>query len=46
MSVLMDIFAVIGIMTTFTVAWWAMLESQIDIPGVNEPGYRRKGKRK
>lgn len=30
MSLLFDIFAVIGIMATFTVAWWAMIESQGD----------------
>lgn len=28
MSLLMNIFAVIGIMATFTVCWWAMIESQ------------------
>tara|TARA_R100000458_G_C8260505_1_gene236052 strand:+ start:1099 stop:1242 length:144 start_codon:yes stop_codon:yes gene_type:complete len=39
-SLIMDIFAVIGILATFTVFWWAMIEAQTDIPGVNEPSSR------
>ncbi len=30
----------------FCIFWWAMIEAQTDIPGVNEPGYRRKGEKK
>ena len=37
MSILIDILAFIGAMSIFIVFWWAMIEAQTDIPGVNEP---------
>lgn len=46
MNLLFEIFAVIGVLALFVVSWWAMIDSQTEIPGVNEPGYgRRKGKK-
>ena len=40
MSILIDILAFIGAMSIFIVFWWAMIEAQTDIPGVNEPSSR------
>lgn len=39
-------FAILGVLALTALFWWAMIESQTDIPGVNEPGYRRKGDKK
>lgn len=36
MSLIIDIFAVIGIMATFTVFWWAMIEAQEQAAAENE----------
>ena len=46
MSLLFDLFAMIGVLSLVVIFWYGMIESQEDIPGVNEPGYRRKGERK
>ena len=37
MNVLMDIFILVGILAFVCFAWWAMIEAQTRIPGVNEP---------
>ena len=46
MSLVLSIFAFVGINALVCVFWYAMIESQEDIPGVNEPGSRRKGEKK
>ena len=46
MSILMSIVTLVGITALVGVFWWAMIEAQTYIPGVNEPGCSRKGERK
>ena len=40
MSILMSIVTLVGIIALVCVFWWAMIEAQTDIPGVNEPSSR------
>ena len=37
MSILISIFTLIGITGLVCVFWWAMIEAQKNIPGINEP---------
>ena len=46
MSILLTILGLLALSVVVCVVWWAIIEAQTDIPGVNEPGYRRKGERK
>lgn len=37
MNIILTIMGLIALSIAFCVFWWAMIEAQTDIPGVNEP---------
>ena len=41
MSVLVSIVTLVGIIALVCVFWWAMIEAQTTVPGVNEPGHKK-----